>query len=188
MFIWTWRNRAGSSFLWFFFRVCVCIIRIVLGRDWDGTWLEMYFVSRRLVQFGFTLFAIFVVSLFCFIHYTTRSNDAYSAVSEQTIRDTRNYDSGRNVTLIIGRPPHRIHLDDNLRVDKIHIAIRTTAKFHHSKMDPLILTWLQTATPNNVSSFKGYMSRVPLTFFTRSGGSSKTYMWGSINIYHLYRV
>ena len=132
----------------------------------------MYF-SRKLIKLGLTLFAIFVGSLLCFVRYTTRSNDAYSAVSEQTIRDTRNYDSGKNVTLIIGRPPHRIHLDDNLRVDKIHIAIRTTAKFHHSKMDPLLLTWLQTATPSNVSSLEGCMSLVPPYFLSRSGGNKE---------------
>ena len=114
----------------------------------------MYFVSRKLLKLGVVLFVGLVICLICFIKYTTWSDSTYSAVSGQITRDSKNYDSGGNVTLIIGRRPHRIHLDYNLRVDKIHIAIRTTAKFHHSKMDPLILTWLQTATPSNVSNFK----------------------------------
>ena len=106
-----------------------------------------------------------------FMHYDALRDFGYSAVSVSnsknhhdcdgnvTVSDPKYNDSDGKargkVTLIVGRRPHRIHLDENLAVDKIHFSIRTSGKFHHSKMDPLILTWLQTATPSNVSSFKG---------------------------------
>ena len=59
--------------------------------------------------------------------------------------------AGENVTLIIGRRPQRIKLADSLRLDKIHMAIKTSAKFHHSRLELLLLTWLQTVPPSSVS-------------------------------------
>ena len=59
--------------------------------------------------------------------------------------------SRENVTSIIGRRPQRIKLPDSLRLDKIHMVIKTSVKFHHSRLELLLLTWLQTAHPSNVS-------------------------------------
>ena len=58
---------------------------------------------------------------------------------------------GDSMTWIIGRQPQRLQLDESLRLDKIHIVIRTSVKFHHSRLELILLTWLQTAHPDNVS-------------------------------------
>ena len=89
------------------------------------------------------------------VHYPV-----YSFIEEEAPGDTTrkkkevDLNSGRNMTLIIGKRPQRIKLADSLRVDKIHVVIKTSAKFHHSRVELLLLTWLQTAHPSNVSHRK----------------------------------
>ena len=61
---------------------------------------------------------------------------------------------GANLSLFVGRPPQRIELAESLRLDKIHIVIKTSAKFHHSRLELILLTWLQTTPPSNVSTLK----------------------------------
>ena len=84
----------------------------------------------------------------------------YSIIEKEAPGDTTrkkkelDLNSGRNVTLSIGRRPQRMKLADSLRVDKIHVVIKTSAKFHHSRVELLLLTWLQTAHPSNVSHRK----------------------------------
>ena len=73
-------------------------------------------------------------------------------VAEVTTEDEPHLSPGVNVSLIIGRRPQRIELDESLRLDKVHFVIRTSTKFHHSRLELMLLTWLQTAPPNNVSS------------------------------------
>ena len=73
--------------------------------------------------------------------------------AEETEKNESELNSRRNVTLINGRQAQRIKLADSLRVDKIHIVIRTSAKFHRSRLELMLLTWLQSAFPSNVSGW-----------------------------------
>ena len=71
--------------------------------------------------------------------------------TESTWKTEFHHSSGVNMTMIFGRRSQRIKLVDSLLLDKVHISVRTSAKFHHSRLDLLLLTWLQTTFPSNVS-------------------------------------
>ena len=72
--------------------------------------------------------------------------------TEVTTKDDAYRNPRANVSVIIDRRPQRIELDKSLKLDKVHFVIRTSTKFHHSRLELILLTWLQTAPPSNVSS------------------------------------
>ena len=89
-----------------------------------------------------------------FYHVTFSYSPVTFSYSPDVVPSQVNGVLGGNATLIIGRRPQRIELDESLRLDKIHIVIKSSAKFHYSRLELLMLTWLQTAPPGNVSSLK----------------------------------
>ena len=141
-------------------------------------WLMCSKNKRRWLFVG--VFGALIVALSSFCHYLTflytreditshvkegrneavvnhsLSYSSLTVVEEQATEVTTKDDSylnpGANASVIIGRRPQRIELDKSLKLDKIHFVIRTSTKFHHSRLELILLTWLQTAPPSNVSS------------------------------------
>ena len=52
---------------------------------------------------------------------------------------------------VLGRMPHLLNIEmQNEIINDIYFSIKSTEKYHESRLHPLLLTWFQTIPPQNV--------------------------------------
>ena len=56
---------------------------------------------------------------------------------------------------VLGRIPHPLNIKtQNEFINDIYFSIKSTEKYHESRLHPLLLTWFQTIPPQNVRLYK----------------------------------